>query len=141
MMAKTAELELTKETKSIEFQQKDKELQINAELKKYQIDTDAQVRLQLASMQAENSKDLETHKSQVTVQKQDRMRIENIDKIDEVVEANQKIVEASANQAQMLAASLVQMVTTLSEAVAKLNAPKVPIRDASGRIVRIETVQ
>ena len=55
--------------------------------------------------------------------------------------SGKKIVEASANQAQMLAASLVQMVTTLSEAVAKLNAPKVPIRDASGRIVRIETVQ
>ena len=92
-------------------------------------------------MQSESAKELETHRANTVVAKQDRMKIENLDKLDTVVESTQAVAEASAAQAQMLAESLVAVVQMLSQAVEKLGAPKVPIRDKTGRIVRVESAQ
>lgn len=141
MTAKEAELGMTAETKQAELALKEQEMAQKAVLEKYRIDTDAQTKIQLAAMQSESAKELETHRANTVVAKQDRMKIENLDKLDTVVESTQAVAEASAAQAQMLAESLVAVVQMLSQAVEKLGAPKVPIRDKTGRIVRVESAQ
>jgi hypothetical protein len=149
MTAKQAELEMSQEQSQAEMamaQQKSQtdaalkqqELEQKAALEKYRIDTEAQTKIQLAMMQSESAHSLETHKSQVTVQKQDRMKVENLDKLDTVVDSMTQIADASATQAQTLADSLTVMIDTLAEAVKTLSRPRVPVRDKSGRIVRVD---
>ena len=140
-VAKQAELQLQQETKTQELALREKEITTKAELEKYRIDTEAQVKVHLANLQSQSALTLEEKKGEIAGQKQDKMKVENLDKLDEVVEATQEIAESSAEQAQMLAESLVKVVETLSAAVQQLTAPKVPIRDKSGKIVRIESAR
>ena len=92
----------------------------------------------LAHMQGETAMGLEDKKATLQSQKQDKMKVENLDKLDSVVESTQKIAEASAEQAQTLADSLVKVVETLAAAVEKLNAPRTIVRDKDGRAMGVK---
>jgi hypothetical protein len=149
MTAKQAELEQMGEFKQSEMAMNQQKAQTDAELKsreleqkaaleKYRIDTDAQVKLQLAAMQSEAAHSLETHKSNTALAKQDRMKIDNIDKLDEIVDGIEEIAKSNAEQSQTLAQAMMQTMQMLAAAVEKMNAPRIPVRDQSGRIVRVD---
>jgi hypothetical protein len=139
MAAKEADIHLEQESRQAEFGLKEKELQTKAELEKYKIDTDAQVKLRLGQMQGENAVGVERERANTQAQKQDRMKVENLDKLDSVVDSVEQIAQASADSAQTISKSLEQVSGALVEAVKSLNAPKVIIRDKSGRAVGVKS--
>jgi hypothetical protein len=138
MTAKQAELEMNHEKAQSDAELKQQEMAQKAALEKYRIDTEAQTKIQLAMMQSESAHSLENQKANTQSQKQDRMKVENLDKLDTVVDSVSQIADASATQAQTLADSLSAMIDTLAEAVKTLSRPRVPVRDKSGRIVRVD---
>jgi hypothetical protein len=131
MIAKEAELQLQQESKQAELQLKEKELGVKAELEKYKIDTDATVRMRTAQMQGDNAVGLERERAATQSQKQDRMKVENLDKLDSVVETVQQIAEASAQQAKEVAQSFENVAQILAKA---LTAPKKVVRGKDGRV-------
>lgn len=139
MVSKEAELSLEQEKAQAEFAHRDKELQQKAQLELYKIDKDAETKIALANMQGSNAIGVEQERARTQSQKQDKMKVENLDKLDSVVDSVNEIAQASADQAKSLAESLVQVVETLSAAVEKLNAPKKVIRGKDGRVERVES--
>jgi hypothetical protein len=138
--AKESELTLEQEKAQAEFAFREKELVSKFELEKYKIDTDAQVRIGTAQMQGENAIGVEKERANTQMQKQDKMKVENIDKLDKVADSTEAAAKASAETAQMLADSLSEVVKTLAAAVEKLGAPKKIIRDAkTGRATGVES--
>jgi len=115
----------------------DKKIDADALIKKYQIDKDAEIKLALEQMKLGAEFDLEahkanlgagmeTHKAGLSKEQFDKVKFENIDKIDVVVESTQKIAE-----------SLATALGEFKEAVKSLSKPKKVVRDKSGKIVSV----
>ena len=119
---------------------RDKELMVKAEVDKYRIDKDSETKVTLARLQGAISADLESHKTGLANTKTDKLKIENLDKLDQVVESTEKIAEISAQQAMALGDVLTQVSATLQQVAASLGAPKEVVRDKSGRVVGVRPV-
>jgi hypothetical protein len=137
MVAREAELTLQQETAQAEHALKEREIQTKAELEKYKIDTDAQVKLTLGRMQGENAVGVERERANTQAQKQDRMKVENLDKLDSVVESVEGIAETSAEQVQAVTKAMSDAVQALTAAVEKLGAPKKVVRGKDGRVEQV----
>ena len=137
---KQAEMQAEQQSDAADLQMREKELIVKAELDKYRVDKDSETRIALAHIQANTSHELEDHKAQLDYGKKEKMKIENLDKLDQVVESTEKIAEASAQQAMSLGQVLQDVSTTLANVAKSLGSAKQVVRDKSGRVVGVVPV-
>jgi hypothetical protein len=137
---KQAELQIESQQAQSELQMRDKELMVKAEVDKYKIDKDADTKIQLARMQANTSHELEDHKAQLDYGKKEKMKVENLDKLDTVVEATQEIAQNSAQQVENISTVLLQVSAAFQQLAATMAAPKQVIRDKSGKVIGVAPV-
>ena len=137
---KQAEMQNEQQQAAGDLGMRDKELMVKAELDKYRVDKDSETRIALAHIQASTSHDLEDHKAQLDYGKKEKMKIENLDKLDTVVEATQDIAAASAQQVENISAVLLQVSDAFQQLAKTMAAPKQVVRDKSGRVVGVVPV-
>jgi membrane carboxypeptidase/penicillin-binding protein len=113
---------------------REKEIAVKAEIEKYRIDTDAQVKLTLAQMQGETSFGLESHRAALTADKETKA---NEDKATKTVAATQQIVE---QQTEQIAGMLESVLQVVEGNLAVLKAQKRIVRGKTGRAEAIELV-
>lgn len=146
MAMETLKAQSADNVKRMDVEQKERDSQRDAELKKYEIDVDAQVKLALANAQAQQAKELEAQKGEQAA------GIEHIRATlnPKTVEANAKqsevkqkdtmiqmFMESQERQTQAIGAMFEQML----KAVQAMNGPKRIVRDKAGRAVGTEAVQ
>ncbi len=140
MVAKEAELNLEHESRQADHALKEQELIQTGQLEKYRIDKDSDTKILLAQMhgqmQGSNAIAVERERANTQMQKQDRMKVENLDKLDSVVESVEEIAKAASEQAVTVAKSFENVAKILAEA---LTAPKTIVRDKAGKAVGVKS--
>ena len=137
---KQAEIQMDQQQAAGELQMRDKELMVKAEVDKYRIDKDSDTRIALARIQAQTSHELEDHKAQLDTGKKEKIKIENLDKLDQVMESVNEIADTSAQQAMTLGQVLQDVSATLANVAKSLGAAKQVVRDKSGRVTGVVSV-
>lgn len=148
MAAEQLKSQTTLQTKQLEVQQKERDSQRDFEIKRYQIDTDAQVKAGLAVHQTESQKeltqltghqtaDLETHRTQLGMHAESN-------RIGQKGEADRKIAELDAatseliNQAQQISGVLQGIVEKLHSVSALATGKRRVVKGANGKAEAIE---
>jgi hypothetical protein len=137
---KQAEMQAEQQQAAGDLQMRDKELMVKAEVDKYRVDKDSETRIVLARIQAQNAHEMEDHKSQLDTGKKEKLKIENLDKLDQVMESVEDIAETSAQQAMTLGQVLQDVSATLANVAKSLGAAKQVVRDKAGRVVGVVPV-
>lgn len=148
MAAEKIKSDTTLKAKDMDTQQKERDSQRDFEIKRYQIDVDAQVKAGLAMHQHESQKEmtgitgqqtaqLESHKTQLGMHADSQ-------KIDAKAAADRTVVEVSAvtseliNQAQQISSALSAIVEKLSAVSALSNGKRRVVKGPNGRAEAIE---
>lgn len=143
MAVEQLKAQVTTQTKTMETQQRERDSIRDAELKKYEIDTDAQVKLGMAERQAQVAQEAEQFRHVAAVDLESRkaeLNPKNIEgkakaqQIDTVTELIKALAAQQAAQSESFQQSLQQMITALT-------APRRVVRGQDGRAMGTEVVR
>lgn len=138
--AKQAELELQQESKGADIQLREQEMSQKFAMEKYKTDKQAETQIILAQINRESGLEMESHKSALGKEKFDKVKVENLDKLDKAVDSMESLAESSAQQSAVMADVMQKMAEVMQSMSEAMTAEKRVIRDKSGKVVGVKAV-
>ena len=131
-------IQSNEKTKTLEVQQREADSVRDAQLLKYKTDVDAQVKIMLEQARAGEKVDAAALKELSRSDGPIKLDIAAIEETNQFVSA---LIESQKEQTVQFQNMLASMASQITEVVSKVSAPKEVIRDGSGKVTGVRTVE